>query len=134
MFLQMRMALQSQRGFDNMAQDKPIPRLTSSARDALRWATLGNAEKLGMASRIGSLAPGKLADIILLRANDLNMFPVNDPVQSLVFQANGGNVDTVFVAGRRLKSNGKLAPELDTLVAANRHKLADSGRRLAALI
>ncbi|MGQ7447608.1 amidohydrolase family protein, partial [Streptococcus suis] len=67
------------------------------SREALRWATVGGARALGMADRIGSLRPGHKADLIMLRAGDLNLFPVHDPVFSAVEQAHAGNVDTVIV-------------------------------------
>lgn len=134
MFLQMRAALQSQRGFDNMAQAKPIAALSSRAADALHWATLGNARAIGLSGRIGSLTPGKQADVILVRADDLNLLPVNDPVQSLVFHANGGNVDTVYVAGECMKRHGALTGNPAALLKQNRSRMAESGRRLAALI
>ena len=59
-------------------------------------------------SKIGSLTPGKLADIILIRTDDLNLHPVNDPVNSVVLFANASNVDTVFVAGCKVKKGGQL--------------------------
>ncbi len=62
---------------------------------------------------------------MLLRANDLNLLPVVDPVRSIVLHANGGNVDTVLVAGRIVKRGGRLLyPDLARrkaeLVAASR--------------
>jgi len=77
-------------------------------REVLAWATLGGARAMGLEDRIGSLTPGKQADIIMLRADDLNLFPVHDPVYSVVEMANGGNVDTVMIAGRIAKRAGRL--------------------------
>ena len=108
MFVQMRAALQSQRGFENLTREKPIAALNSTARDALTWATLGNARSMRLDHRIGSLTPGKQADIVLLRATDINLVPVNDAIQSIVFHASAQNVDTVFVAGNVRKRNGVL--------------------------
>jgi 5-methylthioadenosine/S-adenosylhomocysteine deaminase len=48
------------------------------------------------------------ADIVMLRAGDLNLFPVHDPVSSIVEQAHAGNVDTVIVGGTVRKRGGKL--------------------------
>ena len=41
--------------------------------------------------------------------NDLNIFPVHNPIESIVFHANGSNVDTVLIAGEIKKQNGKLS-------------------------
>ena len=75
------------------------PRLT--AADVLRMSTLDGAAALGLADRIGSLRPGKQADIVLLR-----LAANHDPVGTVVTAAHPGNVDTVLVAGRVLKSGG----------------------------
>jgi cytosine/adenosine deaminase-related metal-dependent hydrolase len=56
----------------------------------------------------GSLTPGKEADIILLRTDRINVLPVNDPIGAVVWGMDTGNVDSVFVAGRALKRDGKL--------------------------
>ena len=136
MFHTMRFALQSQRIFDNVAfaasgtaasakEEKTI----LPAFEALAWATINNARALGMESRIGSITPGKQADIVLLRTDSLNMMPVNDPVQAVVFQAGRENVDTVFVAGKKMKENGKLlraGEELSSL----KERLSASAERL----
>lgn len=131
MFTVMRMALQPLRQHDNKEAVRrtkaPAKRLSATAREALRWATLDSARALGLERRIGSLKPGKQADIILLDARALNMFPVHDPVESVVFQANGGNVDTVMIAGRVLKRNGKL---LYRTLDEKMDRLARSGRRI----
>jgi cytosine/adenosine deaminase-related metal-dependent hydrolase len=63
---------------------------------------------MGLDKKIGSLKPGKQADIIMIDGKDLNLFPVNNPIETVVFQANSGNVDTVMVAGKILKQNKKL--------------------------
>jgi 5-methylthioadenosine/S-adenosylhomocysteine deaminase len=78
------------------------------SREALAWATIGGAEALGLADRIGTLSPGKKADIVLLDGSDLNLFPVHDPVLSIVEQANQGNVHTVLIDGVVRKRGGKL--------------------------
>ena len=54
-----------------------------------------------------SRTPGKRADIILLRANDINMTPIGDPYEALVHRAQPINVDTVIVDGRILRQAGK---------------------------
>lgn len=112
MFTVTRMTLQAQRFVDALEQmaveGKGPDDVTIDSREALRWATIDGARMAGLEHRIGSLTPGKEADIVLLSANDPNMFPVVDPVSSIVMQANTGNVDTVLVGGAVHKRNGKL--------------------------
>lgn len=125
-----RFALQLQRGLDNQAVNqsgREADAVTLQAREALAWATIEGARALRMEDRIGSLTPGKQADIILFRKGDLNLFPCNDPVETVLFQASSANIDTVMIAGAVVKRYGKLVcGDLD------RHKeaLVESGRRL----
>lgn len=74
----------------------------------LEMATMGGARALGIADRVGSLTPGKRADIILVRSNDVNMAPFTDAAHMIVQSANPSNVDTVFIDGRILKRGGRL--------------------------
>ena len=132
MFTAMRLTLQMQRAVDNgpsVTMEKPVEALSLSTYQALEWATINGAKALNMAARVGSLTPGKQADVILLRGDDLNLFPVHDPVRSIVLHANGANVDTVLVAGRVVKQGGRLLYEG---LADKKRKLADSGHRLVA--
>lgn len=105
------------------AERMPVP-----ARAALAWATLGGARALGLEDRIGSLAPGKQADLILLRAADLNLCPVHDPVYAIE-QAHAGNVDTVMIGGRLRKQHGRMLLDPSWL-RARQEALAASARRL----
>ena len=72
------------------------------------FATVEGARVCGLKSRTGSLTPGKQADVILIRGDDTNTYPVIDPVSTVVLQADTRNVDTVIVAGRVLKHRGEL--------------------------
>jgi 5-methylthioadenosine/S-adenosylhomocysteine deaminase len=125
-----RFALQLQRGIDNIAVNQSgqeVGAVSIPARQALEWVTIDGARAIGLDHKIGSLTPGKQADLILIRTDDLNVFPSHDPVETVLFHANSANVDTVLVAGRPVKRSGQLLyPEL------NRKKadLADSGMRL----
>ncbi|MBI2317171.1 MAG: amidohydrolase family protein [Betaproteobacteria bacterium] len=116
MWQEMRRAFLHQRELDNRALSAqgrwPAESHATTVRSALRWATLGGARALGLEHRIGSLAPGKQADLILVRAGDLNIFPsvpLGDPVQAVVMNAECANVDTVLIAGKVAKRHGKLA-------------------------
>ena len=78
------------------------------ARRVVELATIEGARSLGLADRIGSIAAGKRADLILVNARDINMGPFTDPAHMLVASAQAWNVDTVMVDGRILKRNGRL--------------------------
>lgn len=106
---------------------KPPAEMGFSTRQALKWATIDAARALGIGDKVGSLAVGKQADIILIDAGAINMRPVHDPVASVVFHAGPQNVDSVFVAGRAMKRGGRLvAGDLPALL----DQLADSGTRI----
>ena len=77
-------------------------------RRILELATIDGARDLGIADRVGSLTPGKRADLILVRTNDLNVAPFGNPALLLVQQAQPYNVDTVVIDGRILKHKGEL--------------------------
>jgi cytosine/adenosine deaminase-related metal-dependent hydrolase len=125
-----RFALQFQRALDNLAVNeagKEANTVSLRTRDALAWVTTEGARTLGMADRIGSISPGKQADIIFIRREDLNLFPCNDPVETVLFQSSSANVDTVMIAGRIVKRDGKLVyHDLDR----QKERLAESGHRL----
>ena len=82
-----------------------------------------------MDGKIGTLSPGKKADIVMLRADDINMAPVHDPIYSIVEIAGAGNVDTVIIDGIVRKQNGKLTFPADVL-ASRLEQLAESGARI----
>jgi cytosine/adenosine deaminase-related metal-dependent hydrolase len=98
-----------------------------TCRQALEWATINGAKMAGLDDKIGSLTPGKQADIIMLRADDLAMFPVTDPVVSVVMQGGVAQVDTVLVAGKIAKRGGKL---LYCALADKKATLRKSGERI----
>ncbi|MDF3882601.1 amidohydrolase family protein [Cupriavidus basilensis] len=133
MFIAARIALGVQRALDHAAYRKQHddigPAHAASCRDALDWITLAGARMLGMEDRIGSLAVGKQADLVLIDARKLNMMPLHDPVSAIVMQASLANIDSVFVAGRARKRHGQLL--VDGL-AGKLERLRESGERLAA--
>jgi cytosine/adenosine deaminase-related metal-dependent hydrolase len=83
-----------------------LPALTF--RECIEMATINGARALGLADQVGSLTPGKRADLILIRTDDLNMAPTGDIESTVVRSATPANVDTVMVDGRLLKRHGKL--------------------------
>jgi cytosine/adenosine deaminase-related metal-dependent hydrolase len=107
---------------------KKAERIPVLSGDALAWATQGGARALMLENDIGSLAPGKKADLILLRATDMNLHPVHDPVYA-VEQAHAGNVDTVMIDGVLRKQHGRLLYDA-SLLRAKQEALAASAERL----
>jgi len=131
MFSVTRVALQAVRHADNLESLKTHgtcpDSITVTGREALRWSTIEAARMLGLETRIGSLTPGKQADVVLLDARKLNMHPVVDPVASILFHAGIVNVDTVLIAGQIRKRDGRLAAEPEP---GEMEALALSGRRI----
>ena len=78
------------------------------ARRVLELGTIEGARSLGLADRVGSLRPGKRADLILVNTRDVNLGVFTDPAHMLVEAAQPFNVDTVVVDGRILKRRGRL--------------------------
>jgi 5-methylthioadenosine/S-adenosylhomocysteine deaminase len=111
MFTQMRFLFASDRLLSHeaafAANSETEPELLTS-RQVLEFATIEGARVCGLEDRTGSLTPGKQADVVLIRGDDTNTYPVIDPVSTIVLQADTRNVDTVLVAGEPLKRGGQL--------------------------
>jgi 5-methylthioadenosine/S-adenosylhomocysteine deaminase len=99
---------------------------------ALQLATIGGAEVLDMEAQIGSLAPGKKADVIVLDPDAPNFAPRVDEVSQVVFNAQPSNIEWVLVGGRVLKERGKLVGVDAKTVIADANRAAQRVR--AALI
>lgn len=110
MFTQMRSAIALQHAliFDQKLAGKENLPPFLTARDVLEFTTIEGARANGLADKVGSLTPGKEADIILLRTDQINIAPINDPIGAVVWGMDTSNVDSVFVAGKALKRNGQL--------------------------
>lgn len=78
------------------------------AATALRMATLNGAKALGLDERIGSLLPGKAADMLALDLSGVALQPLHDPVSQIVYAATRDQVSDVWVAGRRLLHHRRL--------------------------
>ncbi len=78
------------------------------AHSALRMATLNGAKALGLENEIGSLTPGKAADIAAINLGELESLPVYDPISHIVYTANRNQVTDVWVAGKALLKNRTL--------------------------
>ena len=127
MFNQMRSVLALQRTLAAAADRSPLP-----ASDILSCATIEGARANGLDAKVGSLTPGKQADIIMLRTDRMNVTPLNDPATAVVAGMDTSNVDTVVIAGRVMKRAGTLLhidwPAVRRVAAESRdHVLARSG-------
>ncbi|MBM4313656.1 MAG: amidohydrolase, partial [Deltaproteobacteria bacterium] len=78
------------------------------AAEVVAMATLGGARVLGMADRIGSIAPGKRADIILVNTNKPHLVPMYNPFSHLVYAASGADVVTSIIDGRVVMKDRRL--------------------------
>jgi 5-methylthioadenosine/S-adenosylhomocysteine deaminase len=110
MFMEMRLALYLQRGVAQnrrFAGDQTPPK-PLMVRDVLYCATMAGARCAGLDDKIGSLAPGKDADLIMIRSDDINLYPSNNAVGTLVQAAERSNIDTVIIGGRVRKFRGKV--------------------------
>jgi len=127
---QMRLGLQLQRMFDNqkiLEGDEEVTEVSLTCRDTLEMATIEGARALGLEDEIGTITPGKRADLVLLRENDFLTAPSHDPVQTAVFQSDPAHVDTVLVDGEVVKRDGALT---NPLVDEEFDRFVESGRRL----
>lgn len=129
-FTQMRVTYAIQRAGINerrFAGEKDPPPLLS-VRDMLGFATVEGARANGLSSVIGTLTPGKQADIILIRADDFSTMPLNNAIGTVVLGADRQSVETVLVAGRVRKWRGELVgvdyEHVKSLVLESRDRLA----------
>jgi len=109
-FTQLRSVFTLQRAPINeraLAGEANLPELLTS-RDVIRFATVEGARVAQLSSKVGSLTPGKEADIILLRTDALNVAPLNNVPGAVVTLMDRSNVDTVIVAGRIRKWRGRV--------------------------
>jgi cytosine/adenosine deaminase-related metal-dependent hydrolase len=139
MFGTMRAVIGTQRGLDNAAVEaagghaSALDHLEISCRDVLRFATIEGARACGLEDKIGSLTPGKEADIILVRTDTFGMTPLNNPAGAIVYNAHPGLVDTVLVAGRVVKRGGVMldvdAARVRRLAEETRDYLLEKGQQ-----
>jgi 5-methylthioadenosine/S-adenosylhomocysteine deaminase len=88
--------------------EKNLPaRLT--CRDVLEFATIEGARVAHLDHKVGSLTPGKEADVLMLRTDDMNVLPLNNAPGAVVMLMDTSNVETVFIAGKVMVWKGKLA-------------------------
>lgn len=92
----------------NIENAKSHDEFKMTARRALELGTIEGARSLGIDNRVGSLKPGKRADVIMISFEQPNMGVFSDPAHMVVEATEPANVDTVIVDGRILKRSGKL--------------------------
>ena len=133
LFNQMRSVLGLQRAIATAEGKAPV-----STREVLGYATVEGAKANGLESKVGTLTPGKQADVILLRTDRMNVTPLNDPATAVVAGMDTGNVDTVLIGGRVMKRHGQLLhvdwPALRDKAAESRDFVIDkSGFKLPGI-
>ena len=133
MFNQMRSVLGLQRAIASAQGKTPV-----AAREVLEYATVEGARANGLDAKVGTLAPGKQADLIMLRTDRINVTPLNDPATAVVTGMDTGNVDTVLIAGRVMKRHGRLLhvdwPAVRRMAAESRdYVVAKSGFKLPGI-
>jgi cytosine/adenosine deaminase-related metal-dependent hydrolase len=133
LFAQMRATISMQHAtvFDRKLAGKAgVPKLMST-RDVIRHATIDGARAAGLGTVTGSLEPGKQADIVLLRTDRPNIFPINDPIGAVVWGMDTSNVDWVFVGGKPLMRGGALEANVEqarNLAATAQERVATTAR------
>jgi 5-methylthioadenosine/S-adenosylhomocysteine deaminase len=78
------------------------------AREVLSMAIIGGARALGMEKQIGTLSPGKKADLIVIDLNKPHLMPLYNPISQLIYAANGQDVLTTVVNGKILMEDRRL--------------------------
>ncbi|CDO25450.1 hypothetical protein MMAG44476_16065 [Mycolicibacterium mageritense DSM 44476 = CIP 104973] len=98
-----------------------------SSKQALSWATVHGARALGMADKVGHLAPGMQADLVVIDARALNLWPAHDPIAAAL-QASIANIEAVMIGGHWRKRHHSL---VDTDIDEVKDRLQQSGERFA---
>jgi cytosine/adenosine deaminase-related metal-dependent hydrolase len=109
-FTEMRVVFNIQRAFATNRKvngDANPPKLVN-VREVLECATVNGATCAGLRSKCGSLSPGKEADIVMIRTDDINLYPSNNALGTVVAAADIKNIDTVMIGGVIRKSSGKM--------------------------
>jgi 5-methylthioadenosine/S-adenosylhomocysteine deaminase len=140
MFTVMRSTFTLQRALLNervLGGEQNLPPLLT-CRQVLEMATIQGARDCHLDQKIGTLTPGKEADIVMLRTDTINVAPLNNAAGAVVTLMDTSNVDTVFIAGNLVKRAGRLVgvdlPKIRRAVDASRDGvLARAGARASRL-
>jgi len=113
----------------NAENAKALSEFKLSTRRALQMGTIDGARALGIDGQVGSLKPGKRADLIMIQTNVITMGVFTDPTRAVVEAAEPSNVDTVMIDGRILKRGGKLTALAPEQIVADAVLTRDAVRR-----
>ena len=91
------------------ARQEAAPPAGPSTEEILRWMTLDGARSLGLEGEIGSLEPGKAADLAAFRLDEPGHLPVHDPGLALVLRGEAARAELVVVEGEVLAREGRPA-------------------------
>jgi cytosine/adenosine deaminase-related metal-dependent hydrolase len=135
----MRLMLQAERSkrhLELLGKEPPVD-IKPKSEDALYMATMGGAKVMGLDHLIGSVSPGKRADLVITRCDDMNVVPVTNPVGALMYNAHIGNIDAVLINGGFVKRGGQVLnaswPTLRKDVRQRTAELLELGARADAL-
>jgi 5-methylthioadenosine/S-adenosylhomocysteine deaminase len=118
----LRLALQTARcrvhirEFGDKLADRPGAHIPAS--EALAWGTIDAARAIGMDCKIGSITPGKQADIVVIPTDTIPLvgWDRTNPAATVVLQAHARDIQTVFVAGKKVKDQGTLTADSERAV------------------
>jgi len=138
MFTQMRAAFGAERARVNAvswAADTGVPDTMLTAQQMLEMVTINGAHVAGLEDRVGSLTPGKKADVVVIDATAINVTPIHDPVAAVTLCADVSNVEHVIVDGVFRKRDFTLLADVGrarTLVENARDFLVDAAAKAKA--
>jgi 5-methylthioadenosine/S-adenosylhomocysteine deaminase len=138
MFTQMRAAFGAERARVNAVSweaDTNVPDTILTADKLLEMATVNGAYVAGLEDRVGSLTPGKKADVVVIDATAINVTPIHDPVAAVTLCADVSNVEHVIVDGEFRKRDFKLLADVNrarTLVENARDYLVEAAAKAKA--
>src|SRR5262245_27282352 len=125
MSTEMRVAFNVQRAlatYRKVNGDSKAPGIVN-VRDVLEFATISGAANAGLLSKTGTITPGKEADIVTIRTDDINLYPSNHAIGTVVGAADIRNIDTVIIGGKVRKFRGKMSVNMEKF-----RQLADESR------
>jgi cytosine/adenosine deaminase-related metal-dependent hydrolase len=110
MFTEMRVAFNIQRAMATYRRSAgdPKPPAAVSVRQVLECATVNGAANAGLLDKCGTLTVGKEADIVMIRTDDINLYPSNHAIGTVVAAADVRNIDTVIIGGKVRKLRGRM--------------------------
>lgn len=95
------------------------------AYEVLKMATINGAKALGLENDIGSIAEGKIADIIIIDIDDVKIKPVNDLISEIVYNVKGNNVVTTIINGKILMEDKKIIDDRENEIAEQCEKIIE---------